>query len=189
MQANYAASAYISLWVLFLIRSTNQASLSPFPRPLPLSLYSWGGVGVRGHGGACVMLGQSWPTRLGLWRKAWVDLQQQPGRRADPARPTGGLNEAHRQTVLQRVEFRESRQKDWTRDSGGNITEEGRKRTSDNQRHCMLRWLSMDRAEMSDVGKESNKRLRAKSDGEKSNEQRKRFSNTETVSHWREDSF
>lgn len=47
----------------------------------------------------------------------------------------------------------------------------------------------MDRAEMSDVGKESNKRLRAKSDGEKSNEQRKRFSNTETVSHWREDSF
>lgn len=72
---------------------------------------SWGGAGVCGHGGACGALGESWPARLGLWRKAWVDLQQQPGGRAYPAWPAGGLNIAHTQAHSPTVwKFRENRQ-------------------------------------------------------------------------------
>lgn len=119
------------LCLSFLIWSINQrlSALSP--------LCSWGGAGLRGHGGACGVLGESWPTRLGLWRKAWVDLQQQPGRRADSARPTGGLKAAHTQTHSPAVcGFRTTGQ-----DTVVEISQrKGENQRCDSQRHCMLRW-------------------------------------------------
>ena len=111
-----------NLYLSFLMWRINQR-LSALSLSLPLC--SWGGAGVRGHRGAYGVLGESWPARLGLWRKAWVDLHQQPGRRADPARPPGGLKAAHTQTHSPAVwRFREEGldERQWW----NNITEEGR---------------------------------------------------------------
>lgn len=147
MQTNYAASPQITLWAspesLLVFFNTNSK-----PRPLALShslsrsVCSWGGAGVCGHGGACGALGESWPARLGLWRKAWVDLQQQPGGRAYPAWPAGGLNIAHTQAHSPTVwKFRENRQRGWTR--AVEVSRVEKRKTSerwDSQRHCMLWW-------------------------------------------------
>lgn len=147
MQTNYAASPQITLWAspesLLVFFNTNSK-----PKPLALSrslsrsVCSWGGAGVCGHGGACGALGESWPARLGLWRKAWVDLQQQPGGRAYPAWPAGGLNIAHTQAHSPTVwKFRENRQRGWTR--AVEVSRVEKRKTSerwDSQRHCMLWW-------------------------------------------------
>lgn len=94
------------------------------------------------------------------------------------------------QTVLQHEgESIGSRlEKGWRRDGDGTITEEGRKRTSDQSETLRVTVTRRYGAEMADMGKESNyKRLMLKSAGE--NNQRKCLSDTETVSQWREDSF
>ena len=133
---------------------------------LPVSVCSRGGARVRGRGG---LLGESRPTRLGLWREAWLDLQQQPGRRADPARPTGGLNAAHTQAHSPTCgELRETGQRErW-------MCHSERRKTGDGIVRDTARYSDKD-AELSDWrqtsdarGKKSDsKKLRAKPDGEK----------------------
>lgn len=73
-------------------------------------------------------------------KPGWISSSSLAGELIQPGPQEVWTKPTHQQTLLQCVEFRETRKKDWMRDIGGNITEEGRKRTCDSQRHCMLRW-------------------------------------------------
>lgn len=99
------------------------------------------------------MLGQPRPAGLGLWRKARLDLQQQPGRRADPARPTGGLSEAphprHTHTDTQTDKLScgmrgSSEDPGWNKAGGETVMGRSQRKEENglaiSQRHCVLRW-------------------------------------------------
>lgn len=153
----------------------------------------------------CVQLRRSWSawTRRGLWCagrvsacQTWTVTKSLGGSPAAAWRASWS-SPAHRRSersphtnthaLLQRGEgFRGTRQRDWTRDSGGNITEEEDQRR-DSQRHCMLRWQGHKTLDgLSGVWKET--RDWEQSQMERNAESEGHVAHRQTISHWREDS-
>lgn len=121
-----------NLYLSFLIWSINQRlSLSP-PLSLPLSLFL--SLCAAEEELECVdMEGPvvCWES-LGLpdldcdEKPGWISSNSLAGELIQPSPQEVWTQPTHKHTLQRRGGFRETRQRDWTRDSGENITEEGR---------------------------------------------------------------